>query len=243
MAGILGLCSAGLLGFGSYKCFDIYAIEAKHSAELKAKLTKSIVPFELSENLIGNTIVKVTLGNPVYYYSISQLYKTKYVEVKERTYINMRTGVISDIAVPVEVESTRTSFLSHFLSDPTFGKSKIVQDGLPQLMFTRSHVDIGHFNGSYLSDMLLEKHDIRAMFGGNLDMFEVKSTKLDTCVYLLGQVEGENFRYSVVSDNCHALIDKVVSDQDESGGWFAGGTVLLFGAVASLLFAVTEGNK
>lgn len=242
MIGIFGLCSAGLLGFGSYKCFDLYTKEIEKSSQLRISLSNSVRPFSARLDLIGNGILKVNLENPVYCYSVSKIYKKKDVKVKKCLSVSRRTGNVFDVILPVEVESTHKSVVSQFLSDPTFGSELITDNRSPQYIFTKMHTNVGHFNGAYLTNMLREKHGIYAMFGGNLDKFEVEIDKFDSCVYLLGQCEGEKFRYTTVSNDPELLINKIVSEQDNSEKWGVMGTFLLCGAVTSFLITIFK-NK
>jgi hypothetical protein len=242
MAGIFFGISAGLCGFGAYTCFNNFSREVEKSQNLKNKLEHSIVNFTdkaYLEKQIG--IVHLPICSPKYFYSINKLIYEK--DISLRTYENydLYTGKVTRVLVPVEVENILKKSVDKFLSDPTFGEHcKPTFDVSYLFSTTPSKI---HCDGKYLTDLLQERHGIRIIYGGNMDTFELSIVTINSELFLFGENVGDNFMYSIVSDNKHNLINKVVSDNDESASYFVGGIFCTGGFIFCLISALAEAGK
>jgi hypothetical protein len=231
---LFGVCSTGLFGYGTYNCFKNFSRELEKSRQMKTELETSVVQFDDKTRLVKQGILSLPISSPVYYYAVSKLRLEKDVELRKYSNVNIITGEKTSVYVPIEVENVLKTRVDNFLSDPTFGRPNISQCPQVHYMF-RTHQQHAQCDGSYLANLLQERHGIRVMYGGNKDIFELNTTLLNSHVFLLGENVGEKFLYKAVSDNKEDLINKVVSENDESDSYFLGGILCAGG----LLFSVT----
>lgn len=239
MASLFFGISTGLCGFGAYSCFSNFSREYEKSLNFKNKLERYVLNFSDKSFLVGeNGIINFSLVSPNYFYSVSKLISEKDVSLRSYEKYNLYTGKTTRIIVPVEVENTLKKCIDKFLSDPTFGEQCKPSSDISYLFSTRPSK--AQCDGKYLTDLLHERHGIRTMYGGNMDIFELSTTKLNSQIFLYGKNVGEKFEYSVVSDNKKQLINKIVSESDESGPYFFGGLVFTSGFVFCLVSVLTE---
>lgn len=238
---IFGVCSTGLFGYGAYSCFNNFSKELEKTTKLRKEMEKSVTNFSDRSCLISQGIVSLPLSKPQYYYSISKLSFVKDLELRRYSNHNLYTGETTRVIVPVEVENTIKKHVDEFLSDPTFGNVCLPSSSLKYFFSTPPSK--AQCDGSYLSNLLQERHGIRTMYGGNRDVFELKTTAINSRVFLLGENIGEQFSYSAISDNKEDLINKVVSENDSSGDYFLGGMLCAGGFIVSLVATVAELGK
>lgn len=238
---IFGVCSTGLFGYGTYSCFSNFSREIEKVTKLKKEMEKSVTNFSDRSCLISQGIVSLPLSKPQYYYSISKLSFVKDLELRRYSNHNIYTGETTRVIVPVEVENTMKKHVDEFLSDPTFNNACLPASSIKYLF--SAHPSKAQCDGGYLSNLLQERHGIRVMYGGNRDIFELKTTTINSRMFLLGENIGEQFSYHAISDNKEDLINKVVSENDSSGDYFLGGMLCLGGLVVSLITTVGELGK
>lgn len=234
---IIGICSSGLFGYGTYNCFSKFSKELEKTEILRNQMEKSTVNFQDRSRLISQGIVSLSLQNPQYYYSVAKLSFVKDLELRKYNNYNIHTGETTRLIVPVEVENIVKRHIDKFLSDPTFGKTCLPSSSIEYLFSatpTKAQCD-----GGYLSNLLQERHGIRTMYGGNRDVFELKTIPINK-VFLLGENVGEQFSYRAISDNKEDLINKVVSENDSSEGYLVGGIFCFGGLVVSLVATLGE---
>lgn len=239
MASLFFGLSAGLCGVGAYSSFNKFSEELKKSKNFSHELEKYTIDFSDRLHLKGKGIVRISSNNSKnYFYSICKIKIIKDIEMKQCDTFNWNTGEINSILIPTEVAHKRRKFIDKFLADPTFYGKCLPSVNSSYLFSTRPSIAI--CDGKYLSELLQKRHRFHTFYGENKDVFELSTFTLPNNLFLFGENIGDQFVYSCVSDNKLDLINKIVSETDNSEKYLAYGILCTGGFILSMVATIME---
>jgi hypothetical protein len=233
--------STGLCGYGAYTCLQNFIREKERSKQQQNELNANIIDFENRSTLTGSGIVKIQLQSPVDYYVVYKLKKSKDIELVRYSGHNIFTGKKFEIIAPAEVKKFSTTFIDNFLASTVFTNTCVPSLNASYMFKTKN--SILHCDGKFLTDLLNDKHGMKVMYGGNRDIFELKTTTLNSNLFMYGEnINNNKFCYDIVTDNKDDLINKIVSENNSCIEYFFGTFICTSGFLFGLACLIANKN-
>lgn len=227
----------GFFGYNTYRCLLNYQKEAQKTNDKIEKLLDSVTSIDNYKNsrCSESAIVSIPLTNPIYYYDIQRLSRTKHIEFRHHFVQNDFTGKRYEIMMPTEVEKIIKTQVAKILSDPTLGFPTITTISNLFADF-KTPPQIVQSDGQYL-EKLLGSHKIKTLYGHN-EVFETRITTINQSFFAMGSFVGKDFVCDGISDRPEPLAKYIAMKTDKSTDFLVEG-IISFCFVFPLVVAVS----